>query len=54
MITYCSAKDSCPSFNYTKNLFRITMQQSRLDALPLLYIEADVLSKIDYEDDYEA
>jgi len=50
IVTNCSTERSFSHLKYIKNPIRTTMQQSRLDALPLLNIEADVLRKINLED----
>ena len=49
MVTNCSTERSFSHLKYIKNPVRTTMQQGRMDALSLLSIEADVLSKINFD-----
>ena len=49
MITNCSSERFFSHLKRIKNPQRTTMDQERLDALSLLYIENDILRKIDFK-----
>ena len=50
MVTNFTAKRSFSKLKYIKNPLRAKMQQERLDSLSLLFIEADILRKINFDD----
>ena len=50
MVRNCSAVYSFSQLRCIKNPLRTSMDQIRLDSLPILNLEADLLTKIKFED----
>ena len=49
MVTNCSEERSFSALKHLKNDRRISMTNSRLNSLSIMYIESDILNRIDYE-----